>query len=521
MPDRFDIILDECITRLIADGESVEACLARYPDLAAELEPHLRLAGRMALTYASSPSAGAKERGRQRLRAELEAVETRAASRQGWRFRMPQIALRLRPRLAAVAASLLLAIFAGGASVVGASGDALPGETLYPVKRTVENVRLALELSDAGEAELRLSYARRRAREMATLLEAGDLKDLSNARDNLRRHLTAVQDISVRSPDRAVTARLRSLVGRSAALALTGLQSAILNAPESARDEATDSFRSASLVYGNTVETAARSQATSPAPGASGNLQIRAGDPPPPGVEQVLVGVSGVAAHLAAGADSRWVTVQEAPRRFDLLRVAEVQEILGERRVPSGTYTRIRFRVTDATIVIAGAEHTVRVPSGRLNIVRPFRVRTGALTTVVLDFDGARSLRRTGRGRYMLAPVVRVLAQEPTEAGSDGANAETVAPSEERGKRPRRRRSPLSRKVKITGTVEEVGAGFVVVNGKRVQVGPRTDLEKRPELGQRVEVELEAGPGAAAKTAKIRIEEHREEAEDRERRSRH
>ena len=41
--NEFDNILDECLGRLI-DGESVGACLSRYPEYAAALEPLLRTA---------------------------------------------------------------------------------------------------------------------------------------------------------------------------------------------------------------------------------------------------------------------------------------------------------------------------------------------------------------------------------------------------------------------------------------------------------------------------------------------
>jgi hypothetical protein len=37
----FDNILDECLQRLL-EGDSIEACLSRYPEHAAELEPLLR-----------------------------------------------------------------------------------------------------------------------------------------------------------------------------------------------------------------------------------------------------------------------------------------------------------------------------------------------------------------------------------------------------------------------------------------------------------------------------------------------
>ena len=40
----FDNILDECLERLLLKGETVEQCLASYPEQAAELEPLLHTA---------------------------------------------------------------------------------------------------------------------------------------------------------------------------------------------------------------------------------------------------------------------------------------------------------------------------------------------------------------------------------------------------------------------------------------------------------------------------------------------
>ena len=44
MTNRFDEALDDCLTRVVLYGESVEACLQRYPDYAAELREQLEVA---------------------------------------------------------------------------------------------------------------------------------------------------------------------------------------------------------------------------------------------------------------------------------------------------------------------------------------------------------------------------------------------------------------------------------------------------------------------------------------------
>ena len=64
--EEFDIILDRCINR-INSGESIEACLADYPQYAREMEPLLMVAARSQQAYAFTPSAGAKSAARTRF----------------------------------------------------------------------------------------------------------------------------------------------------------------------------------------------------------------------------------------------------------------------------------------------------------------------------------------------------------------------------------------------------------------------------------------------------------------------
>lgn len=63
--------------------------------------------------------------------------------------------------MAATAATVILFL---GAGVTYASADALPGQWLYPIKRSVEGVRLAVA-SEGGAMDLRLDFAERRLAE--------------------------------------------------------------------------------------------------------------------------------------------------------------------------------------------------------------------------------------------------------------------------------------------------------------------------------------------------------------------
>jgi len=71
-----DILLDECIDR-INDGESLEDCLASYPEQAEELEPRLRAMFDIRDTLSTIPGATAKAAMRQRLDAAQVSLEKR------------------------------------------------------------------------------------------------------------------------------------------------------------------------------------------------------------------------------------------------------------------------------------------------------------------------------------------------------------------------------------------------------------------------------------------------------------
>jgi hypothetical protein len=88
MTNEFDMILDKCIDRL-GRGESLEKCLADYPEYKNQLEPLLKAMTETATAYSFVPSPEGKRNARLRFYSELE------------RRRQPSFWQRIvRPRLA-------------------------------------------------------------------------------------------------------------------------------------------------------------------------------------------------------------------------------------------------------------------------------------------------------------------------------------------------------------------------------------------------------------------------------------
>ncbi|HEX2144295.1 MAG TPA: DUF5667 domain-containing protein [Glycomyces sp.] len=104
-------------------------------------------------------------------------------------------------RLAIVAALITGTVAVSGVSA--ASGDALPGETLYNVKRSTEKAQLALAGNDLGKAQLYLEFARTRIQEAAEVTgdDAAVANALRDATGELRSGASLLGELAVANDD--------------------------------------------------------------------------------------------------------------------------------------------------------------------------------------------------------------------------------------------------------------------------------------------------------------------------------
>jgi hypothetical protein len=107
MANNFDRILDECIDR-ISRGESLEACLADYPNYVEQLEPLLRTVLQTREAYSFEPSAVAKREARQRFNAARERLE-----QSRWQKQPLFTRLFSRPIAWATVATMIMILIAG------------------------------------------------------------------------------------------------------------------------------------------------------------------------------------------------------------------------------------------------------------------------------------------------------------------------------------------------------------------------------------------------------------------------
>jgi len=158
--------------------------------------------------------------------------------------------------------------------------------------------------------------------------------------------------------------------------------------------------------------------------GARATIMLQ--DSPFSDAKAVLVTFSDVSVHMSGG---DFVTLPFASggssRTCDLKKLVGAQDVLGTGPLAPGHYTQIRLVVSGAVIYFdnassgtpcaatmaapAGRNAPVDVPSGDLRLNREFDLTT-AQTTITLDFDGDRSIKQTGDGKYMMNPVVSVVS---------------------------------------------------------------------------------------------------------------
>ncbi len=122
----------------------------------------------------------------------------------------PAKVVRLRPRRMAVrilAAAALLGLLMTGVGF--ASTSSLPGDTLYPVKRAIENGRLKLTRGESAKAKLEIEFAGRRKRESDALtranrasLAAGARAEMKKLNESANRRLKKQRPAKKQRPDK-------------------------------------------------------------------------------------------------------------------------------------------------------------------------------------------------------------------------------------------------------------------------------------------------------------------------------
>lgn len=182
--NEFENILDECLERLI-NGETIEACLAEYPEHATELEPLLRTVMDARKAAAIEPRPEFRERAGYDFQAAIRDMEPE----KGRGF------FEWFPRWATVVTAVVIVILLTATGTVAASTNSLPDEPLYQVKMATEAVRLTFTPSALGKAELYAKFADERVEEIIRMADEGKVEQVERATKRMNDQLVAMSNL--------------------------------------------------------------------------------------------------------------------------------------------------------------------------------------------------------------------------------------------------------------------------------------------------------------------------------------
>ncbi len=181
----FDNILDECLERVLIKGETIDKCLAGYPEYADELEPLLRTALDAREAAAIKPRPEFTEKASYQFQVALQ--ETESKKSRGFFGWQPQWA----------AAVIVVIVLLAGSGTVAAANNSMPDEPLYQVKLATESVRLILTPSALGKEELYVKLADKRVGEIIKMAEKGKVKQVEKATERLDECLIAMSSLAM------------------------------------------------------------------------------------------------------------------------------------------------------------------------------------------------------------------------------------------------------------------------------------------------------------------------------------
>ena len=158
----------------------------------------------------------------------------------------------------------------------------------------------------------------------------------------------------------------------------------------------------------------------------SGSLSIMLKDSPFSDARAVLVTFSEISVHSSGGG---WTTLAfsggATSRTCDLKQLTSAQDVLGTGPLPAGHYTQVRVTVTSAVLYFdnpattgpcaatiatpAGRSASIDIPPAQIVLNREFDLPVNATTSILLDFDGDKSIIQTGNGTYKMSPVISIV----------------------------------------------------------------------------------------------------------------
>jgi len=158
--------LEVCLNE-IEQGADVNTVLSRYPELADELRPILETSMKAKKMAVPAPSQDVLRRNRAKLLQHASDIRERKSAPASHRIWSVPL------RRALVSLVVVIVLFASSTGLVRASSNTLPGDNLYPVKRTWEDVLLFFTFDTNKREALELEHENERLDELQELFAEG------------------------------------------------------------------------------------------------------------------------------------------------------------------------------------------------------------------------------------------------------------------------------------------------------------------------------------------------------------
>ena len=150
--------------------------------------------------------------------------------------------------------------------------------------------------------------------------------------------------------------------------------------------------------------------------GNKARLQVALTDDPGD-YEAVFIDVEDIKINYSDDPNDGWLSLADVNRgEYDLLKLVNHDDtILADAEVGPGTISQIRLVLGEDNFVqIDGQKIKLETPSAqqsglKLNIHQA--VEPGLMYKLLMDFDVAKSIVKTGSGKYMLKPVIRTVME--------------------------------------------------------------------------------------------------------------
>jgi hypothetical protein len=158
-------VLEVCLQE-IEQGADIDTVLFRYPDFADELRPILEASAGAKNMAAAAPSTEVVRRNRAKVlqhAAQMRESKVRS-SRRIWFASLRRVAVTL---------AVVTALFVSGTGLVRAASTTVPGDNLYPVKRTWEDVLLLFTFNLQQREALEIEHENERLHELRELFAEG------------------------------------------------------------------------------------------------------------------------------------------------------------------------------------------------------------------------------------------------------------------------------------------------------------------------------------------------------------